>query len=132
MVYCLSMEVIVGKVVSGQGVGRVMGFPTLNIPYEGNSSGVFAASVEVNGKKYLAAVNVGGRPTFDDTRLLCEAFLLNCEGEFEVGSDDVLKVKLLRRVRETQKFKDMDSLALQISKDVEEIKNWYNAGEISF
>lgn len=125
------MEVIVGKVVSGRGVGRIMGFPTINIPYEGALFGVFAASVKIGGKKYLAAVNVGGRPTFDEEEVLCEAFLLNAPEDFLVEGDLEVEVRLLRKVRETQKFHDMESLAAAISHDVEEIKSWYNAGEIS-
>lgn len=125
------MEVIVGKAVSGRGVGRIMGFPTINIPYGGALLGVFAASVKVAGKKYLAAVNVGGRPTFDDEKILCEAFLLDAPEDFLVEEDLEIEVRLLKKVRETQKFHDMESLAMAISHDVEEIKSWYNAGEIS-
>lgn len=125
------MEVIVGKVVAGRGVGRIMGFPTVNIPYEGALLGVFAASVKLAGKKYLAAVNLGGRPTFDDEEILCESFLLDAPEDFLIEEDLEVEVHLLKKVRETQKFHDMESLALQISHDVEEIKSWYNAGEIS-
>ena len=60
-----------GKVVRGKGVGRELGFPTANLNssnYCLPSCGVYSAYAAVNGKVYLAAVNLGLRPTLTKSR----------------------------------------------------------------
>lgn len=59
------IETIEGNVVKGRGVGKAMGFPTLNVPYEGDLDGVFTGCVYIEEVRYKAAINIGGSPTFD-------------------------------------------------------------------
>jgi len=114
------MDIIKGKMIAGKGIGKTMGFPTVNIPYDGELNGVFAARVFCADKKYVAAVNVGARPTFDDAEKLCEIFLLDCDEDFEVGTE--FEVKLVNKVREIKKFANLDELKEQIAKDVDFVK----------
>ena len=44
-----------------------------------------------------------------------------------VGLGDEIKVELFEKIRESEKFDDLDLLKEQISKDVEFVKNWYNS-----
>ena len=117
--------VLQGLTQSGSAVGHQLTFPTINISYSGEDSGVFAGKVLINSKWHLAAVNIGGRPTVDDKTDLCEAFLLDWDGEIAEGTE--VKIELLQKIREVKKFDSLDDLKEQISKDVEFIKNCYTA-----
>ncbi len=114
---------ISGVTQKGSGIGKALGFPTLNIPYDGGESGVFVGFVEFDGKKYKAAVNVGGRPTVDDKKL-CEAYLMDFAGEIKEGS--LVNVGLLEKIRDVKKFANMEELKAAIAADVEFAKNCYN------
>lgn len=116
--------IITGKTQKGRGIGRKIGFPTLNIPYNGKLRGVFAAKVFLNGKWYCAAVHIGSKPTFDDADLVCEAYLIEWNGD--VAPKVSLKINILKRIRDSKKFDTIGELKQQISRDVEFVKNCYN------
>lgn len=117
--------VICGVTKKGLGLGKTLGFPTINIDYEGELSGVFAGEVEIAGNKFVAAINVGGRPTVaEDGDKLCEAFLLDFCGEIKEGTE--VKVHFLRKIREVEKFPNLEALKAQIATDVEFVKTCYN------
>jgi riboflavin kinase/FMN adenylyltransferase len=118
---------IKGKVQKGHGLGKGLGFPTLNISYKGNVSGVFVGRVFVLGKFYRAAVHVGKRLTFNDEKTSCEGYLLNFDVDEKsdfVG--ETIKFELLEKIRDTKKFDNLDELKSQMCLDVEFVKNWYN------
>lgn len=120
--YIVFMDIIKGKMAVGKGIGKTMGFPTINIPYDGALEGVFSARVFCADKAYVAAVNVGARPTFDDEEKLCEVFILNLEDDvsFEIG--DEFEVELVEKIREIRKFSGIEELKEQIAKDVDFVK----------
>lgn len=114
-------EIIKGAVKKGRGLGRKLGFPTLNIPYSGDIDGVFAAWVQVDGLVVGAAVHVGPRPTLEDDERLCEAFILEMPAALS-GYDFAgkeIEVHLIEKVRDVQKFDSLEDLIAQIAKDVE-------------
>ncbi len=124
------MEDIRGKVREGRGVGATIGYPTLNIPYDGDKRGIYVGKVLLRAGEggdggYPAAIHLGPRPTFDDSEVVCEAFLIDWEGKVEVGIE--IQVKLVKKNRNIQKFENLEELKDQISKDVEFAKNWYNS-----
>lgn len=116
------MTIIEGPIIKGKGVGKNLGFPTINIPYNGKENGVFAGKVFIDDGEYIAAINLGGRPTFNDENVLCEAFLLNWNGG-EIKRGTIIRVELFKKIREVKKFTNPDELKLQITKDVAFIKN---------
>lgn len=118
------MEIIKGKVLEGKHLGRQFGFPTVNVFYDGNESGVFAGRVLVDGDWHPAAINIGGRPTVDSEKKLCEAFILNWNKDIELGSE--IEIELKQKIRDTKKFPNFEELKSQIAKDVEFVKTCYN------
>lgn len=108
-----------GKVITGVGLGRKLGFPTLNVPYDGDDIGVYAGRVRISDKWYAAAVNLGRRPTVDDARL-CEVHVVDWSGE----ADDI-EIELIKKIRDVSKFDTLSALKSQLVKDVEFVKNWY-------
>ncbi len=103
-----------GVVQKGMGTGEVFGFPTANIPLtEESVSGVYAASVMVDGKKYAAAVYA------DQQRGLLESHLLDFSGDL-YGKE--ILVTLGQKVREDDVFISEQELRDQIAKDVAAIR----------
>ena len=121
-------NLIKGNVIKGHGLGKKLGFPTLNIEYGGRFFGIFAADVVINGKWYKSAIHIGKRSILKDNKILLEAHLLDFNEQIPDGTE--IGVKLLQKIRITKKFSDIPSLKKQIAKDVEFIKNWYNHGEV--
>lgn len=128
------MEIIKGKVIKGKALGKKLGFPTINIHYNGALDGVFAGTVLIKGRSYPAAINVGARPTVDEEKNLCEAFLVNLPPEDlatinEIQAGDELEIQIKQKIRDTIKFANVEELKAQITEDVEFVKNCYNGRE---
>lgn len=111
------METIKGKLVKGTATGKKLGFPTLNLQYVGNLRGVFAGQIFIEDIWHKAAINIGGRPTFGDEKVFCEVHVFNWDGAMEDGTE--LEVKILKKIREIQKFDSIEQLKKQIARDVE-------------
>jgi riboflavin kinase/FMN adenylyltransferase len=120
--HCLGAPFMVeGTVVSGDGRGRELGFPTANIVPEDRLAipghGVYAAFA--NGVP--AAVNVGVRPTFDTGRgVLIEAHVIDRDEDLY---GKTLRVAFVARLRGEKRFADAEDLVAQMRRDVEEAKH---------
>ena len=112
-----------GKVVAGNARGRELGFPTANLDVPKNqiipADGIYASWAYMKGQRYMAATNVGIRPTFDEKERLVEAFLLGFDGDL-YGSE--LKLEFVRRLRDELRFDSVDALVAQMHKDVEQTR----------
>ena len=98
-----------------------MGFPTLNIEVEDLDLefGVYAAWVDLNGKRYQGAMSYGSRPTFDDMQPVLEVFVLNYSGD---SYGEEATVEVVKKIREIKKFESVEALKTQIQADVEEVR----------
>jgi riboflavin kinase/FMN adenylyltransferase len=109
-----------GYVVEGDRRGRDIGFPTANIEPEKiliPSRGVYAVFVDVEGRRYMAAVNIGFNPTFlDGGKIAVEAHILDFKGHLYGYR---LRLSFVQRIRDEQKFSSSDRLVTQIRIDVE-------------
>ena len=113
-----------GTVAHGDKRGRTLGFPTANLVPDPRlvvpDHGIYACRAAVDGSQFLAAVNVGVRPTFKTGRgLLVEAFLLDFEDDI-YGRD--LRLDFLARLRGERRFESVDALVEQMAADVQEIR----------
>lgn len=123
--YIFAMKKISGEVVSGRKVGTDLGFPTLNLNYDGDLQGVFAGVLLFNGEKFPCAVNLGHRPTFD-AGSACEIHVVS--PDFKAAyCGDYVEVNLFDKIRDVQKFENVDDLVSAIASDVEFVKNWYTS-----
>ena len=109
-------------IVEGHGIGRVMGFPTANLSVGYlvmPTPGVYASIVYVYNKPYHALMYVGTRPTFthNDTKLVCEVYVLDFSGDLY---QEWIRVEPLRFIREDRRFDSMDQLRSQIEQDISE------------
>ena len=112
---------ITARVVTGNGLGHTIGFPTANIDIPQGAAlpkpGVYAGIVKTldDGVKYPAMINIGTRPTImrgNDT--VIEAHVINWNGDL-YGKD--ITVRFLKRLRDEQKFNSIDALKKQLAID---------------
>ena len=109
-----------GTVVHGNQIGRTIGIPTINLlpPQEKllPPFGVYAARVEIDGKRYNGITNIGGKPTIAGANPVgVETNLFDFQGDL-YGKH--AKVSLLKWVREEQKFQNVSELKVQMEKDI--------------
>ena len=117
--------VVRGGVERGDQRGRTIGFPTANLPIErdGLLDGVWAGWVDCRGRRHLAAISIGHRPTFygrEGFRLL-EAHLLDFDDDIY---DEVVDVWLCQRLRGQRRFAGVAELTAQLAADVAATRAW--------
>ena len=120
-----NFDKISGKIVKGRGVGKKIGFPTINLitdklPIKLN--GVFAGKVEKKGKFFTSAIFIGKAKTFQQFEKTIEIHILeNDFFNFFTKKDQFLTFFLKQKIRSVKKFKDINTLKKQISKDCKKI-----------
>lgn len=115
-----------GVVVSGRGRGTGLGFPTANLEPEREllpPPGIYAAFAELDGKRYMTALNIGEKPTFADYTFTFEAYLLDFTGDVRGKKINILFVEKLRDI---VKFDGPEPLKRQIAADVEKVRTILN------
>ena len=113
---------IAGDVVRGAGRGRALGFPTANVRSDRSvlvKPGVYVCDAEIGTATRHAVANVGVRPTFGETELAVEAYLLDFSADLY---DRPLRLLFRRRLRDERRFPSVDALRAQILADVEEAR----------
>jgi riboflavin kinase/FMN adenylyltransferase len=108
-----------GRVVSGEHRGRLLGFPTINVPVGSPRKllpplGVYAVRVQTPLGAFGGMLNLGGRPTFGDDRVLLEVHLFGATGDFY---DRRVRVDFVARLRDVQHFPSVEALVAQLHRD---------------
>jgi len=111
---------ITGKVIEGEKLGRKLGYPTANIEVAGlvlPPTGVYAVTVQIEGRKLPGAANLGYRPTIEHSspQLVFEVHLLDWQSDL-YGRE--IEVTIGRKLRDEMKFGSLDELKTQIAADV--------------
>jgi riboflavin kinase/FMN adenylyltransferase len=122
---------ITETVVHGKRLGRTLGFPTVNLTLPDDvlipALGVYVTRIYVDGKGYMAAANVGMRPTVDDSQTVnIEGFLLDFDG---VLYGKTLRMEFYRYLRPEQKFPSLDALKEEIMRNVEQTRDYFQGHE---
>lgn len=112
-----------GKVVSGYGVGRTIGFKTANIEIEDldkliPGNGVYAVYVKTaDGEVRKGMMNIGNRPTVhDNIERAIEVHIIDFEGELYGNNIEILFENYMRPER---KMSGIEELKLQLKEDRE-------------
>lgn len=118
---------ISGRVVHGDKLGREIGFPTANIQLKHNRpplSGIYVVQVHAEDMGVLQGVaSLGVRPTVKrDARPVLEVHLFEFAQQL-YGRH--LRVEFLQKLRDEEKYSDLDSLTKQIALDVAHAKKWF-------
>ena len=115
-----------GVVELGDGNGAKWNIPTANVfPAYRNVpvSGVFVVEVDdITEKPVPGAANIGIRPTVGGQRVVLETHLLDYEGDLY---GRMIRVRFIKKLREEQKFPSIDAMLVQIRKDIEESRKYF-------
>ncbi|PCJ63393.1 MAG: hypothetical protein COA79_00880 [Planctomycetota bacterium] len=120
-----------GLVIKGDGRGKQLGFPTLNLPPQSSfipRAGVYITTSQINQKSYDSITNIGTKPTFNFSNPIqeytIETHLLNCEFEEKVS---LIKVEFHHFIRDEIQFEDQFELISQIQKDIIQAKEFHES-----
>lgn len=112
-----------GRVIRGQGLGRVLGYPTANVSLKRRKSpidGIFAVRVGGLGERLLDGVaSIGTRPTVGGGVALLEVLIFDFDRDIY---GEHITVHFVRRLREERRFPDLEALKAQMSLDVEDAR----------
>ncbi len=115
-----------GTVVSGNKIGRRLGFPTANMELSESvllRNGVYAGTVTAEGSTYRAMVNVGYKPSVGlPSERTLEAHLFDFDGDL-YGKP--LEVELLEFIRPEERFDSLEKLKEQIGEDRKRILHFF-------
>lgn len=112
-----------GRIVSGAGRGRELGFPTANLEVDAEQTlpadGIYATLSYIDGKTYQSVTNIGKRPTFGDNERIVETFILDYSGDL-YGCE--MKIDIVERLRGEKRFDSVEKLEKQVAEDVKQSK----------
>ncbi len=117
---------ITGKVVMGNQIGRTIGFPTANISIADEykliaAVGVYACRVKWMRNTYKGMSNIGYRPTIDHGKLKGELTIeVNIFDFDQEIYDEQITICFVDRMRDEEKFDNIESLKNQLAKDKKE------------
>ncbi len=118
---------ISGRVVHGDKLGRDIGFPTANIQLKHNRPplmGIFAVELYgLNGAPLPGVASLGKRPTVKgaDAVPVLEVHLFDFNADIYGRR---VRVDFLHKLRDEEKYPDLDTLVAQIRRDVDNAKHY--------
>jgi riboflavin kinase/FMN adenylyltransferase len=118
---------ISGHVMHGNKLGRQIGFPTANIQLQHNRpplSGIFAVEIcGLNGVPLQGVASLGTRPTVHDNgKPTLEVFIFDFRDDLYGRR---LRVDFLKKLRDEEKYPDLDALINQIKRDVDSARAFF-------
>lgn len=111
---------IKGIVVEGAKLGNTIGYPTANIkPLDAEQivpeNGVYAVRVNINDTTYNGMLNIGIKPTISDTNT--RSIEVNIFDFSENIYNKEIEVSFAARIRDEQKFENIEALKQQLAND---------------
>jgi riboflavin kinase / FMN adenylyltransferase len=113
-----------GRVIEGAQRGRILGFPTANLPVTNElypKAGVYAVEVLWQGQSFDGLANIGVNPTFQPAqtgmkeKVSFEVYILNFEKNIY---GDEIQVNFKKRIRGEIRFDSTGDLVRKIQEDV--------------
>ena len=109
---------LTGDIVKGQGLGRKLKFPTVNLDVAEDyklipMKGVYAVRTAIEGKMVSGMMNIGFRPTVGGSGRTIEVHLLDFEGDLYGAR---LQIDVLARLRDEIRFESVEELSEQLRK----------------
>jgi riboflavin kinase / FMN adenylyltransferase len=111
---------VLGTVIRGSRLGRLLGFPTANIRAHHEvipPTGIYAVGIVFSKKKYNGVCYIGRRPTIHlkNRTLRIEVHIFDFYKNIYARE---LEIQFIKLIRKDQKFASLKDLSVQIQKDV--------------
>lgn len=120
---------ITGEVTKGRQLGRVLGFPTLNLyPPQDKflpQNGVYETRAIIGGEPMVGLTNIGLRPTVSnptETQISVETHIPSLIAKPDAMYGQHIKVELIRFMRPERRFESTEELQAQIREDCLRLK----------
>lgn len=117
---------LTGKVIKGKGLGRKIGFPTLNLLVKEKAKlipadGVYIINAWIENMRYNGLLYIGSAPTVNTRtqRRTIEVHLLEKPPNSQLKT---VTVEFLNWLRPERKFASLDELKQQIAKDIKKVE----------
>jgi riboflavin kinase/FMN adenylyltransferase len=102
-----------------KGIGKKMGFPTVNLEVDKNKllpNGVYVSFISQGEKMYPSVTNIGSRITFRrGGKIVPETHILNFKDGWK---REKTKITIIKKIRDEKKFSGYEELKEQILKDI--------------
>lgn len=113
---------LTGRVVKGDRLGRLLGYPTANVEIDTHyklvpSDGIYAVTVVYEQQLFKGMLYIGNRPTVNGTKRNIEVNIFDFSKEIYGES---LTIYFHKLIRGDSKFQDLDGLKVQLHADKEE------------
>ena len=112
-----------GKVISGKGRGKKLGFATANLKcdtdYVSPINGVYKTIVSYKNNSYKSITNIGTNPTFSDVKFSIETHIIDFNKDIY---GEYIEVEFLDFIRKEQRFNSVEDLVEQVKLDIKKIE----------
>ena len=124
-------HLLISRVISGHGIGRSMGAPTINMQIPDGvvipRFGVYATRVTLpDGSRYIGVTNVGVRPTVSggqaEQPISIETFIMDFEGDLY---GELVVLEFEKFMRPELKLSGLEELSRQIARDAEGAREYF-------
>ena len=110
---------LTGKVNQGKGLGKQINYPTANIEIKEDykiipKQGSYVVQSTINKKVVYGMMNIGMNPTVNGNEQTIEVHFFDFDKDIY---GKTIKIDLLDRIRDEEKFESIEALKLQLSKD---------------
>jgi len=116
-----------GIVIHGEGRGRNLGFPTINIELIDSDldikNGVYCVRIDIHPQIYNGMLYVGTRPTFNMQKTTIEIHIFDFNEEIY---DQQISFQILHKIRNEIHFKCTEELIKQLHQDKKIVYNYFN------
>ncbi|MHC5200918.1 bifunctional riboflavin kinase/FAD synthetase [Myroides sp. LJL119] len=117
-----------GKVVKGKALGRQIGFPTANFQILEDyklipKNGVYIVESLIDNKVVKGMMSIGINPTFEKHPYSIEVNYLDLNLDLY---DRIIRVNILKRIRDEEKFDGLPNLIAQLKEDERTTREFFN------
>ncbi|APX99203.1 bifunctional riboflavin kinase/FAD synthetase [Lacinutrix venerupis] len=123
--------IISGTVEKGKGLGRTINFPTANIAVSEDyklipKQGVYIVKTNINNEIIYGMMNIGTNPTVNGKTQTIEVHFFNFKNNIY---NQEIKIELLQRLRDEQKFESINALTEQLVRDKNNALRYINTND---